>query len=163
MIGEFSRLYGYQQLALTRELLSCASSSSGAGGGRPAHRLQGGQRKQWFSRRARGRTAAGQRQAVRQAGALPAAHPAPLDGSDPERLTGALTFDRTCSLTGTPPGKRWWAGPSATPRRALRAGAGRAVAAARAGYPAPARAPDAGGAHPHPRGGDGPWLSAWTT
>jgi MoxR-like ATPase len=104
MIGEFSRLYGYQQLALTRELLSCASSSSGAGGGRPAHRLQGGQAQAVVQAPRPRQNSAGQRQAVRQAGALPAAHPAPLDGSDPERLTGTLTFDRTLLSTGTPPG-----------------------------------------------------------
>ena len=55
MIGEFSRLYGYQQLALTRELLSLREQFKQLQG---AVALRIGckavKRKQWFGRRARG-------------------------------------------------------------------------------------------------------------
>jgi hypothetical protein len=55
MIGEFSRLYGYQQLALTRELLSLREAFKQLQG---AVALRIGckavKRKQWFGRRARG-------------------------------------------------------------------------------------------------------------
>ena len=119
MIGEFSRLYGYQQLALTRELLSLREQFKQLQG---AVALRIGckavKRKQWFGRRARGTE-------LPLANARPFGKlvhfqlltPAPLDGSDPERLTGTLTFDRTLLSHWHPTGRRWWVGPSATPRR----------------------------------------------
>ncbi|WP_434664034.1 ATPase RavA domain-containing protein [Aeromonas sp. NJAU223] len=97
MIGEFSRLYGYQQLAMTRQLLSLREQFKQLRGA-VAQRLgcKAVKRKQWFGRRARGTQ-------LPLLNAKPFGKqvhfhlltPAPLDGGDPERLTETLTFDRT--------------------------------------------------------------------
>ncbi|MEJ6015731.1 ATPase RavA domain-containing protein [Aeromonas caviae] len=118
MIGEFSRLYGYQQLALTRELLSLREQFKQLQG---AVALRIGckavKRKQWFGRRARGTE-------------LPLANarlfgklvhfqlltPAPLDGSDPERLTATLTFDRTLLSHWHPTGEALVGWPLGNPK-----------------------------------------------
>ncbi|HIC8841742.1 ATPase RavA domain-containing protein [Aeromonas veronii] len=97
MMTEFSRLYGYQQLALTRQLLALRDQFKQLKQG-VAQRLccKARKRKQWFGRRARGIE-------IPLANARPFGKqvhfhlltPAPLDGSDPERLTSTLVFDRT--------------------------------------------------------------------
>ncbi|WP_421228340.1 ATPase RavA domain-containing protein [Aeromonas enteropelogenes] len=97
MMTEFSRLYGYQQLTMTRQLLALRDRFKQLKQ-RVAQRLccKARQRKQWFGRRARGIE-------IPLANARPfgkAVHfhlltPAPLDSGDPERLTETLVFDRT--------------------------------------------------------------------
>ena len=118
MIGEFSRLYGYQQLALTRELLSLREQFKQLQG---AVALRIGckavKRKQWFGRRARGTE-------LPLANARPFGKlvhfqlltPAPLDGSDPERLTGTLTFDRTLLSHWHPTGEALVGWPLGNPK-----------------------------------------------
>ncbi len=118
MIGEFSRLYGYQQLALTRELLSLREQFKQLQG---AVALRIGckavKRKQWFGRRARGTE-------LPLANARPFGKlvhfqlltPAPLDGSDPERLTATLTFDRTLLSHWHPTGEALVGWPLGNPK-----------------------------------------------
>ena len=118
MIGEFSRLYGYQQLVLTRELLALRERFKQLKGA-VAQRLgcKAVKRKQWFGRRARGTE-------LPLANAKPFGKqvhfqlltPAPLDGGDPERLTETLTFDRTLLSHWHPTGEALVGWPLGNPK-----------------------------------------------
>ncbi|MNH19429.1 ATPase RavA [compost metagenome] len=118
MIGEFSRLYGYQQLTLTRQLLSLREQFKQIKG---AVSLRLGckavKRKQWFGRRARGTELPLVN--AKPFGKLVRFHlltPAPLDGGDPERLTGTLTFDRTLLSHWHPTGETLVGWPLGNPK-----------------------------------------------
>ena len=65
----------------------------------------------------------------------------PWTAAIPDRLTETLTFDRTLLLHWHPTGRPQGLAARQSCEGHCRAGAGRAAAAARAGYPAPARAP----------------------
>ncbi|MFB2872354.1 ATPase RavA domain-containing protein [Aeromonas jandaei] len=118
MMTEFSRLYGYQQLAMTRQLLALRDQFKQLKQS-VAQRLccKARQRKQWFGRRARGIE-------IPLANARPFGKqvhfhlltPAPLDGSDPERLTDTLMFDRTLLSHWRPTGEALVGHPLGNPK-----------------------------------------------
>ncbi|MGL5597993.1 MAG: ATPase RavA domain-containing protein [Aeromonas sp.] len=97
MMTEFSRLYGYGQLALTRQLLALREQFTEL-----KHlatlRLcsKARQRKQWFGRRARGieLPLTNAKSFGRQVH-IKLLNPAALEGGEPDRLTSTLVFDRT--------------------------------------------------------------------
>ncbi|HDX8374328.1 ATPase RavA domain-containing protein [Aeromonas dhakensis] len=118
MMTEFSRLYGYQQLTMTRQLMGLRDKFKQLKQS-VAQRLccKARKRQQWFGRRARGIQ-------IPLANARPFGKqvhfhlltPAALDGDDPERLVETLVFDRTLLSHWHPTGESLVGWPLGNPK-----------------------------------------------
>lgn len=118
MMTEFSRLYGYQQLTMTRQLMGLRDKFKQLKQS-VAQRLccKARKRQQWFGRRARGIQIPLAN--ARPFGKLVHFHlltPAALDGDDPERLVETLVFDRTLLSHWHPTGESLVGWPLGNPK-----------------------------------------------